>query len=382
MKNDRIKRSALGNLTNAVISTDSDEILKKGSNAAPTLVTKISNESLIKADNVQADGTKLQPISSRTRNAARVQLRPTGTKKLARVNTDLLPPPKDIFTTENNNKSRANEVSVITTAKIKATDTSKNTRRISNDFEKTEESLYVSALDDISDISRLSSDTRLKQESSNFSLDRTLSSSSSVEYSSCEDLKVDTSAWKRILPPGVDDFDKENWNDPYQVSHYAMDIFEYLKQREQNYKIKDYMSDQQEISKWMRSLLVDWMVEVQESFELNHETLYLAVKIVDTYLGKERVKKDNLQLLGAASLFISCKNDVNRDHENFLDFSTNVCVFQERTPPLIDDFLFICDGAYKRSQLLKMEMAVFRSIDFDLAFPLSYRFLRRYARVS
>lgn len=54
---------------------------------------------------------------------------------------------------------------------------------------------------------------------------------------------------------------------------------------------------------------------------------------------------------------------------------------QERTPPLIDDFLFICDGAYKRVQLLKMEMNVFKAIDFDLAFPLSYRFLRRYARV-
>lgn len=123
------------------------------------------------------------------------------------------------------------------------------------------------------------------------------------------------------------------------------------------------MNDQPELSKWMRSLLVDWMVEVQESFELNHETLYLAVKIVDTYLGKERVTKDSLQLLGAASLLIACKYD-------------------ERTPPLIDDFLFICDGAYKRTQLLKMEITVFRSIGFDLAFPLSYRFLRRYARVS
>lgn len=29
-----------------------------------------------------------------------------------------------------------------------------------------------------------------------------------------------------------------------------------------------------------------------------------------------------------------------------------------------------------------MEMAVFRTIDFDLGVPLSYRFLRRYARVS
>lgn len=34
------------------------------------------------------------------------------------------------------------------------------------------------------------------------------------------------------VPNGVDDFDKENWNDIFQISHYAMDIFNYLKSRE------------------------------------------------------------------------------------------------------------------------------------------------------
>lgn len=47
----------------------------------------------------------------------------------------------------------------------------------------------------------------------------------------------------------------------------------------------------------------------------------------------------------------------------------------------MDDFLYICDGAYTLSQLLKMEMNILRVVDFDLGVPLSYRFLRRYARV-
>ena len=71
------------------------------------------------------------------------------------------------------------------------------------------------------------------------------------------------------------------------------------------------MARQTDITPWMRALLVDWMVEVQESFELNHETLYLAVKIVDLYLNKVLVAKESLQLIGAAALFISCKYDVN-----------------------------------------------------------------------
>lgn len=117
------------------------------------------------------------------------------------------------------------------------------------------------------------------------------------------------------------------------------------------------------LTTWMRSLLVDWMIEVQENFELNHETLYLGVKLVDLYLSKVIVGKETLQLVGAAAMFIACKYD-------------------ERIPPLIDDFLFICDGAYTKRELIKMEISILKIINFDLGMPLSYRFLRRYARVS
>lgn len=58
-----------------------------------------------------------------------------------------------------------------------------------------------------------------------------------------------------------------------------------------------------------------------------------------------------------------------------------ITLLQERTPPQIDDFLYICDGAYLQIELIRMEMNVFKTIGFDLGIPLSYRFLRRYARV-
>ena len=48
------------------------------------------------------------------------------------------------------------------------------------------------------------------------------------------------------------------------------------------------MSAQKEITDVMRAILVDWLVEVQESFELNHETLYTAVKMTDIYLSKKQ----------------------------------------------------------------------------------------------
>jgi cyclin B len=72
-----------------------------------------------------------------------------------------------------------------------------------------------------------------------------------------------------------------------------------------------YLEKQPLIFEWMRSLLVDWMVEVQESFRLNHETLYLAVKLVDLYLMKVVVSKETLQLIGAAAMLIAVKYDVS-----------------------------------------------------------------------
>ena len=55
--------------------------------------------------------------------------------------------------------------------------------------------------------------------------------------------------------------------------------------------------------------IVDWLVEVQESFELNHETLYTAVKILDIYMSKMVVNKEDLQLVGATACLIACKID-------------------------------------------------------------------------
>lgn len=78
-----------------------------------------------------------------------------------------------------------------------------------------------------------------------------------------------------------------------------------------HFKIKDYMCRQPDLNASMRALVVNWMVEVQENFELNHETLYLGVKLVDLYLSKVRITKNKLQLIACASLFVAAKYDVS-----------------------------------------------------------------------
>ncbi|KAI8515253.1 G2/mitotic-specific cyclin-B3 [Branchiostoma belcheri] len=164
--------------------------------------------------------------------------------------------------------------------------------------------------------------------------------------------------------PPLYDYDQENIKDPSLVPHYAQDIFQYMKNREEKYLLPQYLKiHNAHLEPYMRAILVDWLVEVQENFELNHETLYQAVKIVDHYLAKTRVTKERLQLVGATALFMSCK-------------------FDERCPPLIDDFVFICDDAYRREDIILMEQNILVKLDFFLNFPISYRFLRRYAKCS
>lgn len=48
----------------------------------------------------------------------------------------------------------------------------------------------------------------------------------------------------------------------------------------------------------------------------------------------------------------------------------------------MDDFLYICDDAYKREELIAMEMSILSTLKFDINIPISYRFLRRFAKVG
>ncbi|KAL5278155.1 CycB3 family protein [Megaselia abdita] len=335
LRNDKVKRSALGNLTNNVVkngTTDDDP--------KQTLQHNVQCNQKIKKEIFAA------PVLPKTTTT-----RVTRSKK-----------PEVVDSVVSQKVEIKKEIESV--PKI-------YTRRISNEFNKTEDgdSLYLSALD-ISTMETIRLSGKFDpQKRSTLVIKHEEPEEEEEDSTKVEEdlLTIQTPSplkqAPRRIPPGVNDFDKENWNEPFSVSNYAMDIFEYLKGREHLFPIHDYMDKQKHLTKWMRSLLVDWIVEVQETFELNHETVYLAVKLVDIYLCKTNIHKDKLQLLGAAALFIACKYD-------------------ERTTPVVEDFLYICDGAYVHDELIKMEIEVLKTIGFDLGIPLSYRFLRRYTRCA
>lgn len=66
-----------------------------------------------------------------------------------------------------------------------------------------------------------------------------------------------------------------------------------------------YMRRQKDINHSMRSILIDWLVEVSEEYKLDTETLYLSVSYLDRFLSHMAVVRNKLQLVGTAAMYIA-----------------------------------------------------------------------------
>lgn len=138
IRNDKIKRSALGNLTNAVVQKagGDDENCKKnlGHKVVPLkkTLTNMTNQVLKLVTQDRQISAFPAPAALPAHRPAKVM-----TRAAARANSI----PKQVSNTTAV-KPKTTTAEVITVAKP-------TTRRISNDFEKAEESLYMSALEDL-----------------------------------------------------------------------------------------------------------------------------------------------------------------------------------------------------------------------------------------
>ena len=65
------------------------------------------------------------------------------------------------------------------------------------------------------------------------------------------------------------------------------------------------MEKQVDINKSMRSVLIDWLVEVAEEYKLNPQTLFLTVNYIDRFLSCMSVLRGKLQLVGTACMLVA-----------------------------------------------------------------------------
>lgn len=71
------------------------------------------------------------------------------------------------------------------------------------------------------------------------------------------------------------------------------------------FAVGPYMASQPDLRPSMRTIVVDWLVDVAELYRLHGHTLHLAVGILDRYLEICEVKRRQFQLISLAALLIA-----------------------------------------------------------------------------
>lgn len=174
-----------------------------------------------------------------------------------------------------------------------------------------------------------------------------LNESSIMEVSNCE----------------VIDIDEHDTENTQLVAEYVKDIYGYLATVEKQFRISSDFLDNKIVTSKMRSVLIDWLIQVHLKFHLLQETLYLCVQIIDAYLMAVDVPKMQLQLVGVTAMFVASK-------------------YEEMYVPAIDDFVYMTDNTYTKAEIRTMEISILKQLDFMFCKPFPLHFLRRFSKAG
>jgi len=123
-----------------------------------------------------------------------------------------------------------------------------------------------------------------------------------------------------------------------------------------------YLEHHQTLDPGMRSVLVDWLMEVCREFEMQRESFYLSVAILDRFLSRVHdVHQSRLQLVGVAAVLVAAK-------------------IEEIYPPKAHEFALITDGAFSTNELRKMEECMLEKLDWDVYYVTPFRWILHYLR--
>ncbi|KAK6464319.1 cyclin-like protein [Scheffersomyces coipomensis] len=161
----------------------------------------------------------------------------------------------------------------------------------------------------------------------------------------------------------LDENDEDTF-DVTMVAEYSPEIFNYLRELENKLSPDPmYMENQDELKWEMRSVLIDWVVQVHNRFNLLPETLYLTVNYIDRFLSKRKVSLSRFQLVGAVALFIAAK-------------------YEEINCPTVQEVAYMADNAYSIEDFLKAERFMIDVLEFDMGWPGPMSFLRRTSKAD
>jgi G1/S-specific cyclin-E len=133
-----------------------------------------------------------------------------------------------------------------------------------------------------------------------------------------------------------------NWGDPNE-------IWDSMLTRDHSYNRDAFLLIKNPlITAKMRSILLDWLSEVCEVFNLLRETYYFALDFIDRYLSiKNDIARQQLQLIGITCLFIAAK-------------------IEEVYPPKLKELAFVTDGACTELEIIQKELVIMETLNWSL----------------
>lgn len=141
-------------------------------------------------------------------------------------------------------------------------------------------------------------------------------------------------------------------NSPLPTFQWAdsQEVWQLMLKKEELYKRDSRMLAQHPtLQPRMRSILLDWLIEVCEVYRLHRETFYLAIDFIDRYLTiTSNTQKQQLQLIGISALFIAAK-------------------LEEIYPPKLAEFAYVTDGACTENEILDQELVMIKALNWDLS---------------
>lgn len=145
-----------------------------------------------------------------------------------------------------------------------------------------------------------------------------------------------------ILPTNIQEYPEEDLTQPIDST-----TLNYLIEKERKLAPDPYYFAKfyPEVTCMMRTILLDWVMEVSMEFRLKRETYHLSLSYVDRFLSRvSKIEKKELQLLGVCALWVASK-------------------MEEVCPPKLIDFAKATDNCYTVSEIKKMELNLY-SVNF------------------
>ena len=120
----------------------------------------------------------------------------------------------------------------------------------------------------------------------------------------------------------------------------------------------NWIDGQKEVTAFKRSIVIDSFVKWSYSFELNVETLFLAVYLFDSYLTRHRLTIRKLYVFYVTCVFLASK-------------------YEERKVRSLDEFINRVSHHISKQRVFEQEDRILRNLNYNLNYICPHDFLKR-----